>query len=447
MKFPANFRPNSERATSDEITHALKVDRFAAVAGLIFFAIGCYLAYRLFAPLVPPTYLRPWAIGTALFLILWLGIDLVFLFRSPSTRELIKIWAPTAKIVLIGSNFVVVGSIWLLRPHVEQILLLTMMIFYCCHVSTQILASPENTEVNRFGIVLVLGSAITFLMFHGEVLETAIALFLVCYAVFLYFACNIVRDSMRGAVTARLASEATARELELAVAEVSKERDAKTRFIAAASHDLGQPLQAANLFFDQAIRARDDESRARAAEGVLRSFAAADQLLSHMLNHLRLEADAVEPHLSEIDLGRCFERIRAQYQPLAKQNKIHLGAARCRLTLRLDPALLDRAIGNLVQNALVHSGATRVLLGCHRIPGERARIYVLDNGVGVGSADARHIFNDFYQGSDSRAVTKGGFGLGLSSTRRLVQLMDGVAELDQRWARGAAFYLEFPRTI
>jgi signal transduction histidine kinase len=166
-----------------------------------------------------------------------------------------------------------------------------------------------------------------------------------------------------------------------------------------------------------------------------------------MLNHLRLEADAVEPHSSWIDLHACFNRHRTQYLPMAVQEGIGLRVARCRFKLYLDPALLDRAIGNLINNAIVHSGAHKILVGCRRAGASRVRIYVIDDGVGIGSADAKHVFQDFYRGSDSRARSNSGFGLGLSSVRRIADLMDGTAALDQRWIHGAAFYLEFPNSL
>ena len=202
-----------------------------------------------------------------------------------------------------------------------------MMIFYACHIPTQVLCSPENTEANRIGAVAVLGSATSFLLMHGGELERVVAAFFMVFGILIYFVSDIIRNSVRGAVTARLMSEATSEDLSRALASVAEERDAKTRFIAAASHDLGQPLQAANLFFDQVLRAPDEATRERAAQGVKRAFAAADQLLSHMLNHLRLEADAVEPHFSVIELDACFCRLRSQHLPLAVENGIELRIA------------------------------------------------------------------------------------------------------------------------
>jgi signal transduction histidine kinase len=112
--------------------------------------------------------------------------------------------------------------------------------------------------------------------------------------------------------------------------------------------------------------------------------------------------------------------------------------------LPLDPSLIDRALGNLIVNAVTHSHGRRILLAARRHGPAAVRLWVIDDGVGVGRVDAKHIFEDYYQGSGEHGRARGGFGLGLASVRRLATLMDGVAGLDPRWRRGAAFFLEFP---
>ena len=443
--------PNARLATREEITSALKVHMSAAMMGHALFVAGCYFTYRMVAGLVPPSKMVPWAIGTSIFLVLWLLLEIAVLFRRPSTHELIRVWAPTAQWVLLGSDAVVVASIWLFLPYADQAMGLMMMVFYASHIPTQVLCSPENTEINRVGIVAVLGSAIVCLLLKGGEVELMVAAFLTVFSMVLYFVSNVIRQSTRDAAAERYASEAAEQKLQLALIAVVNERDAKTRFIAAASHDLGQPLQAANLFFDQAMRARDEGARALAAQGVQRAFASAEQLLSHMLNHLRLEADAVQPLLSHIETGSCLRRLKTQYQPVAHTEGLALRVARDRgrdtRQLWLDPALLDRALGNLVHNAIVHSGASKLLMFCRSAGAQRLRIYVVDNGVGIGSIDAKHIFQDFYRGSDSRERVKTGFGLDLSSVRRIAELMGGSAGLDPRWIHGSAFYMEFGMEI
>jgi signal transduction histidine kinase len=176
---------------------------------------------------------------------------------------------------------------------------------------------------------------------------------------------------------------------------------------------------------------------------VRRAFAAADQLISHMLNHLRLEADAVDPYLALIAVGPVLARVAAQFAPAAAEVGTAVKVVPSSVRLRLDRVLFERAFGNLVANAITHSGATRIVVGVRR-RGARVRIWVIDNGCGIARVDVGHIFDDYYRGSDSQARVKGGFGLGLSSVRRIARLMEGSAGLDPRWLHGAAFYLEFP---
>jgi two-component system, sensor histidine kinase len=432
-------------ATPEEITHALKVSTASAVGGFLLFVLACSITYWLFKDRASRFQFDLWAIGSLIVLSIWFLLNAALLFRRPTTRELIRVWAPASKLVLLGADAIVVASIWLLLSFADQTTMLCMMILYTMLIPTQVICSPENTEIIRIGIVTVLGSLVAWMLLKGGTIETALAVFFFSSGLLFFFVSDIIRRSVRSAVSARLLSDSIALKLEKAYAEVALQRDAKTHFIAAASHDLGQPLQAANLFFDQAMRASDDATRNKAAQGVRKSFEAADQLLSHMLNHLRLEADAVEPQLSLVNVADNFQRLRMQNLPLASQKGIEIRIAPCNAQLLVDPTLLDRALGNLLHNAIVHSGASKVLIGCLNVKRYRLRAYVIDNGVGIGSADAKHVFNDFYRGSDSVAKVKMGFGLGLASVRRIAILMGGAAALDERWLNGAAFYLEFPR--
>jgi signal transduction histidine kinase len=319
-----------------------------------------------------------------------------------------------------------------------------VVVFLVACIPTQIICSPENTLANRVGIVAVLGSTVVFLATRGGQNDTLLAAYVFAFGGLMFVLSDTVHRTVRETVAARLASDHAALELQRLLASVAAERDAKTRFISAASHDLGQPLQAASLFFDQAIRARDEAARAKAVDGVRRAFASADQLLSHMLNHLRLEADAVEPYPSRAPLAPMFARVMGLYAPAAKEAGVTLRSAPTGRTLMVDPVLLERAIGNLVNNAIQHSGGSRVLLAARRHDAGTISLWVIDDGVGISRIDARHIFDDYYRGQGSQEAKRGGFGLGLASVRRIAQLLGGEAGLDQRWRKGAAFYVRLP---
>jgi signal transduction histidine kinase len=389
---------------------------------------------------------RQWAwLGTEIvFLITWLGLVVTMWIRQPNAREGVRIWGRASAYIAITSQVMVCWAIWSFFPTCtsESRLLLSGMFLSCS--PAQLIAAPENVLANRIGIVISLGSLALWLALEGSAISLQMASFVSLISIMLFVLCNYVPSTVAQTVEARLAAELAKRQLEAALVTVAEERDAKTRFIASASHDLGQPLQAASLFFDQALRAPDAAQRNRAADGVRKAFASADQLLSHMLNHLRLEADAVAPHFSNLLIGPIIARIAAQFGPAASQAGITIKTMPSRKRLHIDRVLFERALGNLIHNAILHSGATRLLIGVRKAGRDRVRVWVIDNGVGVARVDGVRIFDDYYQGSDSRAALKSGFGLGLSSVRRIAVLLEGQAGLDPRWLGGAAFYLDFP---
>ncbi len=428
------------------VTHPLRPVVLAGVLSLVLFSIAVVFCYVVLAPLAPRRIL-PLAVATGVFIAAWAIADVALILRRPEPSEGVRIWGAVARVIMIGADATCVWLIWgvlayLPKPSNETDFMI--MLLLVGNIPTQIICSPENTLVIRIGVVSVLGSTVAFLLTRGDSNADLMAAYVFGFACVMYFLSDTVRHTVRETVAARLASDAAAKELERMLAAVAAERDAKTRFISTASHDLGQPLQAASLFFDQMLGARDEAARAKAADGVRRAFASADQLLSHMLSHLRLEADAVQPYPSRVPLSPLIARIAAQYAPAAKAAGLRIKPLETRHVLMLDPVLLERALGNLVNNAIHHSGGARVLVAARRHGRAAVRLWVIDDGVGVGRSDAKHIFDDYYRGVNSQAATRSGFGLGLSSVRRIAGLMGGEAGLDPRWLGGAAFYLQFP---
>ncbi len=253
--------------------------------------------------------------------------------------------------------------------------------------------------------------------------------FLVCFCAAMQLFRTMLQAALDRAHAAQLTAEA--------------ERDARTRFLASASHDLGQPLQSARLFFDQSARSPDARARATATAGARQALGAMDRLLRQLLDHLKLEAGSMQPQLVAVEANAVMAQIASQFQPLAGLAGGALKVTPSSLMLHADPDMLERALGNLVDNALRHADARRVLIGVRR-RGDRARIWVVDDGRGVAAADLPGLFEDYVQGADRAGRERGGFGLGLASVRRFAALMGGSAGLDARWTKGSAFYLDVP---
>ena len=220
-------------------------------------------------------------------------------------------------------------------------------------------------------------------------------------------------------------------------------RDARTRFLASASHDLGQPLQAARLFFDQVLQSPAGPVRERAVRNVRWAFDTTEHLLGQMLDHLRLESGEVEARLEPLPLGPLIARVAEMHEPAARLKNLDINALPSRLVAMADRTLVERALGNLLINAIRHAEARRVLVGARR-RGDRLRLWVIDNGVGIPDADRARLFEDHVQGSNHGDEIRGGFGLGLASCRRIAELMGAAAGHEPRWTNGAAFWIDLP---
>lgn len=434
---------NAAARQIDPLRYIVQVNRIAAIVGLAFFSVAVALTWWMVVPYVPASKMQPWLWFSISFLALWLILAAIFIVRRPDDSERVRVWSPIAIFIRVTSNIVVLATIWLFLPHLSRDLQLTMMVFYAAHAPTQLLAMPERGWVNGVGTAAILGSVALFNIIYGGAYATALAIFASAFGAVMVILGNVEARLIGNVMAERRRSDETALKLERALADIAEERDAKTRFIATASHDLGQPIQAANLFFSQMVRASDDTTRAQAADGVRRAFDSAEQLLSHLLGFLRLEADAVDPHRTLVSLGQTMERVVAQFKPVAETHTVTLRATANSIMMMTDRTLLERALGNLVDNAIRHSSANSILVGARKREG-LVELWVLDDGQGVASPDTAQIFDDYFKGTEAVAQTRSGFGLGLASVRRVATLLGGEAGLDPRWRKGAAFFLRLP---
>lgn len=342
-------------------------------------------------------------------------------------------WARFSRIFSVGFSVGVVVGVWILLPPAGPALRMVAVLLLVWFIAMMMMSS--GTLANMIGCMALLVSLLAFVVTSDMEYRWQIGLFLVCVGAALVGIRRAIWRAADEAAAARDLSERAAAVLEQGMALVEAQRDAKTRFIAAASHDLQQPLQAARLFVDQLDALPPGAGRARALAGATRALDSSQGLIGQMLDFLRLEADAEVARPRPLALGPLLREIAAD-QAASGLRVIALGEAMA----VADPLMLRRALGNLVGNAVKHSGATRLLLAARR-SGERVRVWVIDDGCGIAPADRATLFDDFSQGA---GAAPGGFGLGLASARRLAAAMDGNAGLEPRWTNGAAFYLDLP---
>ena len=238
-------------------------------------------------------------------------------------------------------------------------------------------------------------------------------------------------------------AEATA-ELELRRADAERANVAKSRFLAAASHDLRQPLHALGLFADQlARRALTGEDR-RLVTRIVESSGALSELLDALLDISRLDAGAMSPKMSELPLDPLLQRLRNDFESQAERQGLRLRIPDSPVWVRADPTMLERILINLIANAIRYTSAGTVMLAVRRCGPGMVRIEVRDSGIGIRDDAQGLIFEEFVQlGNPERDHNKG-LGLGLSIVQRMCQLMNFRYGVRSKHGRGSVFWIEVP---
>jgi signal transduction histidine kinase len=241
------------------------------------------------------------------------------------------------------------------------------------------------------------------------------------------------------------------RELETRRREAEEASVRKTRFLAAASHDIRTPANAISLLAELLKRTADNPSMAgdipQLAEELRASATSLVNLVSNILDVTRFDTDKLDLHESEFSLAQLLEEEIRQVLPLAQAKRLVLDhdAAPKTFSVRADRIKLGRVIGNLLGNAIkfTDNGGVRVRSGCDG--GGSVEICVSDTGIGISPENQSHIFDEFWQLSDP-ARSKGS-GLGLAISKRLVQAMGGNIEVTSTIGEGSTFRITLPATI
>ena len=228
-----------------------------------------------------------------------------------------------------------------------------------------------------------------------------------------------------------------------AKAEAERASLARSKFLAAASHDLRQPVQALVMLLALLGRQPCPPQVAQLVAKMEGAVNGLHRLLNSMFDVSRLDAGAVMPQTQRFDIGDLLARLAQEYALASTEKGLRLKCFCPPFPVRTDPALLERAVRNLMENALRYTSRGGILLGLRR-RGARVRIDVIDTGVGISEVDQVHIFEEFYQGSGSPEAAPQGLGLGLSIVTRLLRLLGAEIIVISREGRGSRFSIFIP---
>lgn len=235
--------------------------------------------------------------------------------------------------------------------------------------------------------------------------------------------------------------------VDLSVAKESAELAnlSKTRFLAAASHDVLQPLNAAHLSISALAEIQTGEEGRKLVRQVERSLETMEDLLRTLLDISKLDAGVVRPEIGDVSLETLFASLRSDFQPMADLNGLKLRFRPAPATVRSDRTLLRRILQNIISNALRYTRSGGVLVGIRR-RGKTVRIDIADTGCGIPDDQREAVFEEFNRGSISAdaSLAGGGLGLGLAIVRRIAGALGHPITFSSRVGRGTIFHIDVP---
>lgn len=220
---------------------------------------------------------------------------------------------------------------------------------------------------------------------------------------------------------------------------------AKTRFLAAVSHDLRQPLQALILFHDILASRNRDPLLDEVIDRMGQSLAGQKTMLETLLDISKLDAGIVTAEIVDFPIRLLIRRLADEFAPVAAAAGLEFRWVESGELIRSDPLLLERILRNLLSNAIKYNVQGRVLLGCRRTAGE-LRVQVFDTGIGIDEQHLPIIFEEFFQVDSGMTPhrNRNGLGLGLSIVDRLARLLGHRVAVRSRPGRGSCFEVRVP---
>jgi two-component system, sensor histidine kinase len=233
------------------------------------------------------------------------------------------------------------------------------------------------------------------------------------------------------------------REVILAREAADRANQAKSRFLATASHDLRQPLQSLALLNGTLRRLVDHPDALQALAYQDQAIEAMSRLLNTLLDISKLESGAVKPEPTDFPIARVFEELNHEFTGIATSKGLQLQVAATTECVFSDPSLVGQILRNLVSNAIKYTRTGSVRLSTVCGP-DGIRIEVLDTGIGIPASQLQYIYDEFYQVGVPTNSSRNGYGLGLSIVHRLVSLLGLTLEVRSEVGTGSVFSLRLP---
>jgi signal transduction histidine kinase/CheY-like chemotaxis protein len=415
----------------------------AAVFIIIAYMIGATWKYN------------PWGVivgWTAVILLFQLAREALirqFQRRNPGD-EALESWA-RAFVVHQALAAVAWGSSMFLFAHPDQPVTVALTVCALFSVAAGAVPAQAYTPASLNTLVTVLFSlALVRLLATGDVdyivLGVASSFFAMAMMAYCRVQSRVVREGFRIRFENKALVEAlTAQKIEAEGARHQAELAslAKSQFLAAASHDLRQPLYALSLFSASLSALKLDDDGRKVVGNIQESIAAMEALFVGLLDLSRLDAGVVQPRLEPVSVDALFDRLSQYFLPIAIERGLDLRFRSDGEWVTSDVTLIEQVLSNLVSNALRCTKQGAVLIAA-RARGPDVRLEVWDTGIGIDEADRKRIFEEFVQIDNPERDRRKGLGLGLSIAQRSAALIGGAITMSSRLGRGSRFTVMQP---
>lgn len=382
--------------------------------------------------------------GSVMLLQIGARLTLIFTYlkRRPPDSEW-RLWSWRFAIGALLASLFLGGVSWWLLPPARFDMQLLVMLYLCAVASGAITAFGVLRPAIYFAIMPMLLIPAAWMIAQGDWLHWVLALIILGWMLAITDQARRYGAQFEESVRLRFENEdliARLRSEKLIAEEAST---AKSRFLAAASHDLRQPVHALTLFV-AALRSRVNDLEARRLlDHIDSSVQAMGSLFNGLLDISRLDAGVVEVNPQTFAMQPLLERICRDYAGAAEAKNIGLKLKATRAAVYSDPLLVERVVRNIVANAIAYTDKGGVLVGCRR-RGRTLCVQVWDTGRGIPGSEQQRIFTEFYQVANPERDRSKGVGLGLAIVKRLTALLGHPLALISRPALGSMFALDLP---
>jgi signal transduction histidine kinase len=391
----------------------------------------------------PPARLAGWLILTFLALCLRIAVcrevvrGLGTAVREElAARERKMFWSTVPLNLAMGS-----GMWWVATVSTQEIQFFVTLAI-CFYAIGALINLSSNAASFQLALALNLGQAILFWLMEGvDGMKIAVPLFVIAYLLV-----DLGRQNQRAFAKDILLIGQLDREkdaVEKALAEAEEASESKSAFLAAASHDLRQPLAALSLYAGSLSMQVAGASALELVRKLRGTISVLQTLFGNLLDRAQFDTGKMRPNFETFEIDEVFEDLDNAYRPLVGDKSMQLVIRGLPVAVTSDRVLLERLLGNLLHNAIKFTDTGSVELSA-QVEKNHLRICIEDTGPGIASEDQERIFEEFQQLNNPGRRRERGFGLGLSIVRRIDHLLGLHLELESREGRGTRFTLRVP---